>query len=270
MKSLSKIATLLLSTSLIFTAVGCGSTASTSNTEDKKPEITLTISAAASLKDSMEEIKKVYTAENKNIKILYNFGASGTLEKQIEQGADADLFLSAAPKQMNDLKAKNLTDESTRVDLLGNKVVLIVPKDSAMTIDSFKALPENTARKIALGEPKAVPAGQYAEEIFTKLGILDKIKAKAVYGNDVKQVLTWVEGGHADAGIVYETDAKTSSKVKVLLTAPQELYSPVIYPATVLKASKNTDAAKDFLKYLSSDKSKAIFEKYGFTFMPKK
>ena len=114
-----------------------------------------------------------------------------------------------------------------------------------------------------------MPVGQYSEEVFTKLGILDAVKPKAVYAKNVKEVLTWVESGNADAGIVYSTDAKTSTKVKVVAEAPAGTHSPILYPVAVLKNSKNLDSAKDFIKYLSSSKCKTVFEKYGFTFLVK-
>ena len=118
---------------------------------------------------------------------------------------------------------------------------------------------------IALGEPKGVPVGQYSEEIFTNLGILDAVKSKAVYGSDVRQVLAWVESGEADCGVVYATDAAISDKVKVIAIAPDDSHKPVIYPAAVIKDSKNVDESKKFLEFTSSDSVKKIFEKYGFT-----
>ena len=118
---------------------------------------------------------------------------------------------------------------------------------------------------IALGEPKGVPVGQYSEEIFTNLGILDAVKSKAVYGSDVRQVLAWVESGEADCGVVYATDAAISDKVKVIAIAPDDSHKPVIYPAAVIKDSKNVDESKKFLEFTSSDSAKKIFEKYGFT-----
>jgi molybdate transport system substrate-binding protein len=216
----------------------------------------------------MEEIKKLYTAEKSNVTIVYNFGASGSLQQQIEQGAPADIFLSAAPKQMDALDAKSLILKDTRVNLLENKVALIIPKDGTGITD-FKDVTSDKIKKLALGEPKSVPVGQYSEEVFTKLGILDAVKPKAVYAKDVKEVLTWVESGNADAGIVYSTDAKASTKIKVVAEAPTGSHSPILYPAAVIKDSKNLEAAKDFMKFISSAKCKAVYEKYGFTFLAK-
>ncbi|MHC1685398.1 MAG: molybdate ABC transporter substrate-binding protein [Clostridiaceae bacterium] len=267
-KRIGIIKGLILST-LMVALVGCGakSTTETKKEETKQP-VTLTISAAASLKDSMEEIKKIYIGENTNVTINYNFGGSGALQQQIEQGAESDLFISAATKQMDALKDKGLLIDDTRVNLLGNSVVLVVKSDYSGSLD-FKDV-DSKANKVGLGEPKSVPVGQYAEEIFTSLNTLDKVKGKAVYGKDVKEVLSWVETGNVDAGIVYATDAKASGKVKVAATASNELYkTPVVYPAAVVKASKNVDDAKAFLNFLSGTKAKEVFEKYGFEFLIK-
>jgi molybdate transport system substrate-binding protein len=272
-----KLLSLLLLLSMIMSTVaGCAKPTGTSTTSTPEvskapssaPAVTLTISAAASLTESMEEIKKLYTAEKSNVTIVYNFGASGSLQQQIEQGAPADIFLSAAPKQMDALDAKSLILKDTRVNLLENKVALIIPKDGTGITD-FKDVTSDKIKKLALGEPKSVPVGQYSEEVFTKLGILDAVKPKAVYAKDVKEVLTWVESGNADAGIVYSTDAKASTKIKVVAEAPTGSHSPILYPAAVIKDSKNLEAAKDFMKFISSAKCKAVYEKYGFTFLAK-
>lgn len=268
-KSLGIIKVLILAM-VVFSLAGCGAkSTSTATKEAEKKPVTLTISAAASLKDSMEEIKKVYTEANSNVTINYNFGASGALQQQIEQGAESDLFISAATKQMDALKDKGLILDDTKVNLLGNSVVLVVRSDYSGSLD-FKDVDGSKVNKIGLGEPKSVPVGQYAEEIFTSLNTLDKVKAKAVYGKDVREVLSWVETGNVDAGVVYATDAKASDKVKVAATASKDLYkTPVVYPAAVIKASKNADDAKAFLEFLKGSKAKEVFEKYGFEFLVK-
>ena len=251
---------------------GCGKEVKTSKASVPVSEksVTLTISAAASLTEAMGEIKTLYKGLKPNVTINYNFGSSGILQQQIEQGASVDLFFSAATKQMTTLADKGLLIDDTKVNLLGNTVVLITKSDSTLEIKNFKDLENVNIKKIALGEPKTVPVGQYSEEILTSLKILDKVKAKAVNGKDVKEVLSWVESGDVDAGVVYGSDAKTSKKVKVLAVAGTELYKkPVVYPVAVIKASKNIDDTKTFLKYLSSDKAKAVFVKYGFSFLVK-
>lgn len=257
MKKIFKITSVLLITALFCLALeGCTS-------QKVNKTVTLTISAAASLKDSMDEIKRIYESKQTNVKLSINYGASGTLQQQIEQGADVDVFMSAAAAQMNALESKDLIVKDTRKNLLQNDVVLIVPEDNS-TITSFNDLTTDKVKKLALGEPKSVPAGQYAQEVFTKLNMLDKVKGKAVYANDVTEVLNWVETGNADAGVVYSTDAKSSGKVKVVAAAPSDSHAPVIYPAAIIKSSKNMDAAKDFMNFLTDDSAKAVFEKYGF------
>lgn len=224
----------------------------------------LTVSAAASLTDVLNELSKSYQDANPGVKVTMTYGASGALQTQIEEGAPSDLFLSAAQKQMTALEDKGLLLDGTKKDLLVNKVVLITPKDSQKGIKSFDDVNTDKVGKIALGEPKSVPVGQYSEEIFTSLKTLDAVKKKAVYGTDVRQVLTWVESGEVDCGVVYATDAAVSDKVTVAAEAPEGSHKPVVYPAAVLKSSKNPDAAKAFLAFLSSDEAKAAFEKYGF------
>lgn len=215
----------------------------------------LHVSAAASLTDVMNEIGKDYEAEHPNVKVVFNYGSSGALQQAIENGGDADLFFSAAQKQMNALE---------KAGLLQNEVVLIVPKEGGKDITSFDQLTSDTITHVALGEPKGVPVGQYSEEILTKLGILDAVKAKAVYGSDVRQVLAWVASGEADAGLVYATDAAISSDVRVVAKAPAGTHKDIIYPAAILKDSKHLDTAKDFLAFVSNDKNKERFAKYGF------
>lgn len=249
---------------VIFTFTGCGNSPQNDNSSKGESTKEVYIVAAASMTDAIQEIGANYEKEHPNVKLTYNFGSSGALQTQIEQGAPADVFISAAQKQMNALAEKNLIDKSTRKDLLENKVVLIVPKDSDLALSDFTQLATDKIKKIALGEPKAVPVGQYSEEIFSNLNILDAVKQKAVYASDVRQVLGWVETGEVDCGIVYATDAAISDKVKVLLEAPANTHKPVIYPIAMVNSSKNPDIAKDFIAYLSRDEQKAILAKYGF------
>ncbi|MDT8717420.1 molybdate ABC transporter substrate-binding protein [Clostridium sp. 19966] len=263
-----KIISALLAVGVSLSVAACSSSSTDKQlkADEKKQEapVTLNISAAASLKVSLDKIKESYKNVKSNVTLVFNYGASGTLQQQIEQGADVDIFMSAATKQMDALSSKNLLLEDTKSNLLENDVVLVIPKDSSNSISDFKSLTDNSIKKVAIGEPSSVPAGQYGEEVLTKLGILDKVKAKAVYAKDVTTVLNWVETGNADAGIVYKTDALSSSKVKIAATAPSDSHKAVVYPVAVIKASKKADAAKEFLKYLSSSDSKTIFENAGF------
>lgn len=238
----------------------------TANKVSTKKQLTLTISAASSLKDAMNELKNIYKNDVPDVDITYNFGASGSLEQQIENGANVDLFFSAAQKQMDDLKKKDLLEDDTRKNLLENTLVLVVPNDSDLSV-TFEELTQDKVKKLAMGEPKSVPAGQYAQEVFKKLNIEQQVNSKVVYGKDAKEVLTWVETGNVDAGIVYETDAKMSQKVKVVAHAPEGSHKPIIYPVSLIKSSKNKEAAKAFINFISGEKGKIIFEKYEFKFL---
>ncbi|MBE9034056.1 molybdate ABC transporter substrate-binding protein [aff. Roholtiella sp. LEGE 12411] len=223
----------------------------------------LLVSAAASMKDALEEIKPVYQQGKPNVNISYNFGASGALQQQIEQGAPADIFISAGKKQVDALEQKGLLVPGTRANLANNRLVLIVPND-VIGITSFYNLTDTKINKIAMGEPRSVPAGQYAEQVLKKLDIFEKVKSKFVFVNNVRQVLAAVESGNAQAGLVYATDAKISNKVKIVVAADDKFHSPIVYPMAVLKSSKNVDAAKEFVQFLSSSQAKMVLKKYGF------
>lgn len=234
-------------------------------TEKKK----ITVFAAASMTETMEQIKKVYEEKHKNIELVYTFDSSGTLKKQIEQGAQADIFISAAQKQMNALDktktadAKVVIDEASRFNLLENKVVLAVAKGNPAKVEKFEDLANDNITKIALGNSD-VPVGQYSEELLKNLKIWEKIQPKVTLGSNVKEVTTWVKEGVASCGIVYATDAY-SAGLEVVATAKKGMIkTPVLYPAAVLKNSKNAKEAKEFLEFLKGNECKAIFEKVGF------
>ncbi|MBD2298075.1 molybdate ABC transporter substrate-binding protein [Nostoc sp. FACHB-190] len=225
--------------------------------------VTLLVSAAASLKDALEEIKPVYQQSNPNVNINYNFGASGALQQQIEQGAPADIFISAGKRQVDALEQKGLLLPGTRSVLAKNRLVLVVPKN-VTGITSLYNLKEPKIKRIAIGEPRSVPAGQYAQQVLQKLNIWWQVSSKLVYANNVRQVLAAVESGNADAGLVYATDAKISDKVKVVVAADEKYHSPIVYPLAVVKRTKNASAAKEFSQFLSSSQAKGILKKYGF------
>ena len=233
-----------------------------SGLKETKP-VEILVAAAASLQNSMEEIGKIYQKENPGITVTYTFGSSGTLQEQIEQGAPVDVFMSAALKQMEALEKEGLILDGTKKELLENKVVLIVPKDSKLGITSFKDILK--APTIALGDAESVPVGQYAEEVFTSLNNLEDVKKQATYGKDVTEVLSWVGTGNADAGVVYATDAKSSDAITVVAEAPEGSTSKVIYPVAVVKDTKAEEAAKAFVEYLTTEEAQGVFEKYGFT-----
>ena len=223
----------------------------------------LLISAAASLKEVLVEIQPLYQQSQPNVNISYNLGSSGTLQQQIEQGAPTDIFISADKKQVDTLEQKGLLVTGSRNIIAKNRLVLIVPKN-AVGINSFYSLKDAKVKKIAIGEPRSVPAGQYAQQVLEKLKIWTEVKSKLVFANNVRQVLASVESGNADTGLVYATDAKISNRVKVVVTADEKYHSPIIYPLAVVKRSKNVNAAKEFSQFLSSNQAKAVFKKYGF------
>lgn len=223
----------------------------------------LLVSAAASLKDALEEIKPLYQKTRSDVSLTFNFGSSGALLQQIEQGAPADIFISAARRQMDALEQKGSLLPGTRTNLANNKLVLVVPNGSR-AVNSFMSLKKPEIKRIAIGEPRSVPAGQYAEQVLQKLNLWNDVRSKLVYANNVRQVLAAVESGNADAGMVYATDAKISKKVKVVVTADDTYHSPIVYPMAVLKRSKNGDAAKAFVQYLSGSEAKGVLRKYGF------
>jgi molybdate transport system substrate-binding protein len=264
MKLLRRGIALIAVLSMVFTLAGCQSAA---KEEEKSEPVALTISAAASLKDAMAEIQTLYLEEAPETTLTLNFGSSGSLAQQISQGAEVDVFMSASAKDMTTLKDAQLMNDDTVKNILGNEVVLVVPKDSMTTVTSFDQLTDKTITKLGIGEPTSVPAGQYAVDVFNFYSIMDQIQSKIINGKDVKEVLTWVETGNADAGVVYSTDAKISAGVKVVATAPAESHKAIVYPAGVVKASKNTKAATAFVAYLSSDAATKVFEKYGFTIL---
>ncbi|NLA10965.1 MAG: molybdate ABC transporter substrate-binding protein [Firmicutes bacterium] len=229
----------------------------------EKDEVTLNLSVAASLTDAMEELAELYKDEQAHVTIEFNFGSSGALQQQIEQGAPADIFMSAASKQMNELEEKELLLDGTRVDLLQNELVLVVPKGFA-GVEEFGDLTADEIELIAIGDPESVPAGKYAQEAFTSLGLWEALEGKLMLSKDVREVLAYVETEAVQAGAVYRTDALISDKVEVAAAAPEGSHAPVTYPVAVLKDSKNQEEAKALLKYLTGKKAKEIFEKYGF------
>ena len=223
----------------------------------------LTISAAASMQNVLEDIKVLYNREYPHAKITFNFGSSGSLQRQIEQGAPVDIFVSAAPQQMDELAERKLLHDRTRRDLVKNQMVLVV-SEAEQAIANFEDLRAESTELIALGEPDSVPAGSYAREILTNLDIIDKIEQKAVYGKDVRQVVNYVATGNTDAGIVYRTDTVNNRRIKVVAIAPETIHSPVVYPVAITRETKNLQAARQMLEFLFTPEAQAVFERHGF------
>jgi len=241
---------------LIFLLISCTPLANT--------PLSLTISAAASLQKVMIDVQQLYNKVQPNVKIIYNFAASGSLQQQIEQGADVDVFISAATQQMDALADQGLILADTRKNLLTNQLVLVVPNNS-QGITNFQDLTRSRITKIAIGEPKSVPVGKYAQEVLSYFKIFSKVKNKIVFAKDARQVLSYVETGNVDAGIVYITDAKLSNSTKIVATAPTVSHSPIVYPVAVVKSSRKVAIAKDFIQFLFSQEASKVYEKYGFS-----
>jgi molybdate transport system substrate-binding protein len=231
----------------------------------------ITVSAAISLKDALDELGPIFQVQQhrKNggngTAVTYNYGGSGTLARQIEQGAPVDVFFSAAEKQMDELATQSLIDADSRRDLVGNALVLIAPAQAATNLHSFQDLTGPAVKNIALGETSTVPAGMYAQQTLEHLGLFAALQKKVVYAKDVRAVLTYVETGNADAGLVYQTDANTSKKIRVIAIAPPDSHDPILYPVAVLRDSKNKPAARAFVEFLQGPDARAVFQKYGFT-----
>lgn len=269
---MKKIICLALTLALLAGMVACGQNAAPSSSQPGAPAppepeaepVTILIAAAASLEYSFQdELIPLFQQQHQNITVEGTYDASGKLQTQIEEGLEADLFFSAAQKQMNALNEKGMMDSDTIVDLLENKVVLITPAGAEGEIAAFTDVEK--AAHIALGDPESVPVGQYSREIFRNLGLWDAIQPKLSLGTNVTQVLNWVAEGSAEVGAVYATDAATTGKVTVVAEAPEgSLATPVIYPVGIVASSKNKEAAQLFLEFLQSGEALAIFQKYGF------
>ncbi|HEY2865758.1 MAG TPA: molybdate ABC transporter substrate-binding protein [Pyrinomonadaceae bacterium] len=243
---------------------GCHTTAPTLNNNSGN-SAALTISAAASLKDAFNEVAAVFKKQTGQ-DVTFNFGASGTLQKQVETGAGVDIFASAGEQQMDALVSKQLIDDQTRRDFAKNELVLIAPRDSKLKLSGFDQLSGTEIERIAEGNPKTVPAGQYAQEVFTFMKFGNDFQQKLIFAEDVRQVLNYVERAEVDAGIVYKTDAMVAGdKVRVIATAPPESHGPILYPIAVVKDSANKQAAKMFIDILTGPEGQTILSKYGFS-----
>lgn len=236
----------------------------TKETNQEEKPVELLIAAAASLEYSYEEeLIPMFEKENPDITVKGTYDSSGKLQTQIEEGIAADVFMSAATKQMRALSEQGLVETDSVVDLLQNQIVLITAADSDLDLQEFADITK--ADVIAIGDPESVPVGQYSKEVLTNLGIWDSVSAKASLGTNVTEVLKWVEEGSADAGIVYATDAATTDQVKVAAEAPKgSMAEPAIYPVGVVSASENKKAAEKFVEFLQSEEALKVFESYGF------
>ena len=266
---MKKLLTASLALALTLSLAACGGEPA------KEENVDLTVFAAASLTEALNEIAQDYKSVAPDVTLTFNFDSSGTLKTQIEEGADCDVFLSAAQKQMNQLdatadpavndKGLDFVLQGTRVDLLENKVVLVVPDGNPAGVTSFEDVNTDKVKLIALGNSD-VPVGQYSEEIFTSMGVWDALNTaqKITFGTNVKEVTSQVSEAAVDCGVVYTTDA-SSAGLEIVTSAPEGSHKPVIYPAAVLNTTKHEDEAKAFLNYLQDEDATAVFESVGFS-----
>ena len=261
------------------TASSTASSAAASSETASGESVELIVFAAASLTETLNAIAETYSAENPGVTFSFNFDSSGTLKTQIQEGADCDLFISAGQKQMNQLDSTASADVNTegldfvnsdsRVDLLENKVVLCVPENGDKGIDSFDSLAEHLKAGdilFCMGNSD-VPVGQYTQKILAYYALDEEALAAAgviTYGSNVKEVTTQITEASVDAGVVYCTDAYSAGLTPVD-EATKEMCGQVIYPAAVLKAAPNAEAAREFLAYLQTDRAATVFESVGFT-----
>ena len=272
---MKKLFSLVLALSMALALTACSSSADTdSTTTDDTTETTakpveLYVFAAASMQESLDQVIEAYKAVAPEVAVVATYDSSGTLKTQIQEGADCDVFISAAPKQMNQLDAEGGEENTEGLDLLENKVTLAVPEGNPKGIESFDQLAELLASGdvfLAMGNSD-VPVGQYTQKIFTYYGLNEETLASSgvlTYGSNVKEVTTQVSEGTVDCGVIYATDA-FSAGLTVVDEATAEMCSQVIYPAAVMKNSANPDAAKAFLDFLSTDEAMACFEAVGFS-----
>lgn len=272
-----KISVMLLSAIMVIGMAGCGNSSSGNELEAdtqaaaQSEDTKILIAAAASLQTTFEEkLIPMFEEANPGITVEGTYASSGDLQQQIESGLEADVFMSAATSNMDTLVEEGLIETDSVVNLLKNDVVLIVPKDSDTKVTGFEDLTK--ADTVAIGDPESVPAGKYAKEILTNLGIYDEVAAKASFGTSVTEVCTWVAEGSADAGIVYSTDALGENnngddkEVTVLATAEDSMMdTPVIYPVGITTASQNKEAAEKLEEFLQTEEAIQIFVENGFT-----
>ncbi len=244
-------------------AVGLYATGTFGSSDNTSGEVNL--AAAASLKNVYDDkLIPMFEEKYPGIKVTPTYASSGDLVKQIENGLDADVFMSAGNKQMNTLINESLVDNSSNIKFLENKLVLIVPADSKTNVTSFEDL-KNVNGTIAIGNPDSVPAGQYANESLHNLGIWDDVESRLSLATDVTAVLNQVADGSAEYGLVYATDAKSNDKVKVVCEAPEDSLKTIVYPVAPLKDAQNDTATIKFLEFLQSQEAKDVFVEYGFT-----
>ncbi|WP_040655426.1 molybdate ABC transporter substrate-binding protein [Rubidibacter lacunae] len=268
MKRHSVLTGLLTGTIACLTAFGYCASRSAVDGSAATPAVTITVSAAASLQDVLEALTPQFIATHPEIAAHYNFGSSGSLQRQIEQGAPVDVFFSASAEQMEALDDQGLILSTTRRDVVGNHLVAIAPLDSTLEASDLTQLKTAAIDHIAVGEFRSVPAGRYAEQVFATLNLLEPLQSKFAFGNNVRGVLSAVESGNADLGVVYATDAALSDRVKIVATAPAESHQPIRYPVAAIASSVQPEAARAFIAFLQTNVARETFTAFGFAPVP--
>lgn len=231
--------------------------------KERNEKLTLTISAAISLTEALEEIKEIYEQDS-DLSLSFNFAGSGTLAQQIQQGAPVDLFISANSDWMDFLEEEGLISKGSREIVVKNQLVIIGQKDTKIEGFDFASANFNSFPTIALGNPDSVPAGKYAEEALRSLNKWTSLEERIVFAKDVRQVLTYVGTGNADLGFVYKSDALSEDKVKILAKIDDNYHEPIVYPGAVISGGQFEKEAQDFLRFLLLEEAQSIFGKYGF------
>lgn len=242
---------------VVLSLAGCGRGAGNGAAE-------VVVSAAASLQEVMQELAPRFEQAHPGVKLRLNYGSSGALQQQIEQGAPVDLFISAGPAPMQALVQKGLVDPAAVQALAANQVVLVRNQATGAAVRGWDDLTGATVRKVALGNPQHVPAGQYGRAVLEHLGLWAAVQGRLVLAEDVRQVLSYVESGEVQAGIVYRTDVARSARVAVAAAAPPGSHPPVTYPLAVLKESRQAAPARALAEFLLSPAAQAVLQQSGF------
>jgi molybdate transport system substrate-binding protein len=240
-------------------AAACGRPAE----RDADP-VRLTLSAAASLHGVVAELADRFEAEHAGVEVRVNLGASGALRQQVEQGARVDVFVAAAEGPMDALAARGSIDPETRAPFAANELVLVVPAGDGPAVRGWTDLAAPAARRVALGAPASVPAGDYAVEVLRALRLYGAVEGKAVYAQSVRQVLAYVESGNVDAGVVYATDAAGSDRVRVVAQAPPGTHRPIVYPLAVVRATRHPAEARALARFLLGPEAHDVLRRHGF------
>lgn len=255
----------LLGLVLLLNACAVTAQASASQAEQGTKQTDLVVAAAASLQDCLVDIARHYATVDPSVRLVFNFASSGTLQAQIEEGAPVDVFISAAPHQVQVLNDSGLILSDSIQTIAGNSLVLIIPAKSNLEIQAIADLSDMDVTRLAIGDPASVPAGNYAQQVLGYFGLEESLGDRLVLGSDVRQVLAWVQAGEVDAGFVYASDAAITDQIRMVAMAPADSHTAIVYPAAIIQTSSQETAARQWLEFLCSEPARLIFAQYGFT-----